>query len=329
MTDKAASQTADDAKAGPGQVSSQAQTNRATGELKIRSGRLKRERRIRIDSPGRRAWRQFRRHKLAMVGGFLLLTILILAVAAPLFTPYDPNRINLRQITRPPSTEHWLGTDRTGRDIWTRTIYAGRISLSVGLVAVSISTFIGTVLGAFSGYYRGQVDSIIMRFTDVIMTFPPLIILLSIVAIVGPGIFNLMVIIGLLSWPPAARIVRSVFFSLREYDFVMAARCLGVPPRRIIIRHILPGVFAPLIVYISLGVAAAILLEAGLSFLGLGVPPPTPSWGNMLNAARSLSVLELAPWMWIPPGVMTVLSVLAINFIGDGLRDALDPRAER
>lgn len=329
MTDKAASQTAEGANAGPGQASSQARTDHAAGELKAQSGRLKPERRIRVDSPGRRAWRQFRRHKLAMVGGLMLLIIVILAVGAPLFSRYDPNKVDLRQITRPPSTDHWLGTDRTGRDVWTRTIYAGRISLSVGIVSISLSTFIGTVLGAFSGYYRGQVDNIIMRFTDVIMTFPPLVILLSIVAIVGPGIFNLMVIIGLLSWPPAARIVRSVFFSLREYDFVMAAHCLGVPPGRIIIRHILPGVFAPLIVYISLGVAAAILLEAGLSFLSLGVPPPTPSWGNMLNAARSLSVLELAPWMWIPPGVMTVLSVLAINFIGDGLRDALDPRAER
>ena len=155
-----------------------------------------------------------------------------------------------------------------------------------------------------------------MRFTDVVMTFPALIIILTIVAIIGPSILNLMLIIGLLGWPPAARIVRAEILSLRERDFVLAAYCLGVRPGRIIRRHILPGVVAPLVVFISLGVAAAILLEAGLSFLGVGVPPPTASWGNMLNAARSLSVLENAPWMWIPPGVMTVLCVLAINFIG-------------
>ena len=282
-----------------------------------------------IESPGKRAWRQFRRHRLALAGSLMLLIIVTLAVAAPIFTPYEPNVVDLRNVNKPPSSENVLGTDRTGRDIWTRTIYAGRVSLSVGAVAVAISTVIGTLLGALSGYYSQGVDNLIMRFTDVVMTFPSLIIILTLVAIIGPSILNLMLIIGFLGWPPAARIVRAEFLSLRERDFVMAAHCLGVRPGRVIRRHILPGVFAPLVVFISLGVANAILLEAGLSFLGVGVPQPTPSWGNMLNAARSLSVLEQAPWMWVPPGVMTILCVLAINFIGDGFRDAFDPRSAR
>lgn len=282
---------------------------------------------IQSDSPIRRALRRFLRHRLAVAGSIVLLIVALTAIAAPIVGRYDPTELDLRAREQGPSTEHWLGTDRTGRDVWSRTIHAGRVSLSVGLVAVSISTILGTTLGVLSGYYGGLVDSIIMRFTDVVMTFPAILIILVLVAIVGPSLLNTMLIIGFLNWPRAARIVRSVVLSAREEQYVEAARCIGASNSRIILSHILPNAVAPLTVFVSFGVAAAILLEAGLSFLGLGVQPPTPSWGNMLNAARSVTVMESMPWLWLSPGFMIVICVLAINFVGDGLRDALDPRS--
>lgn len=282
---------------------------------------------LQSDSPLRRALRRFLRHRLALAGSIVLLIVALSAIAAPIVERYDPTELDLRAREQSPSAEHWLGTDRTGRDVWSRTIHAGRVSLSVGLVAVSISTIIGTSLGVLSGYYGGLVDSIIMRFTDVVMTFPAILIILVLVAIVGPSLLNTMLIIGFLNWPRAARIVRSVVLEAREEQYVEAARCIGASNSRIILSHILPNAVAPLTVFVSFGVAAAILLEAGLSFLGLGVQPPTPSWGNMLNAARSVTVMESMPWLWLSPGFMIVICVLAINFVGDGLRDAFDPRS--
>lgn len=283
------------------------------------------------DSPSRRAVRRFRRHKLAMVGTGIMLVLILGAIFAPVISRYDPNRVDLRASNEPPSTEHWFGTDRTGRDIWTRTIYAGRVSLSVGLVAVLLSTSIGVTLGAIAGFYGKAPDFTIMRLTDMVMSFPVIIIALTIVAILPPEWFKYSIVvvmfaIGLLTWPAVARLTRGQILSLREMDFVMAARCLGVTNRRIIFKHILPNAMAPLLVSMSFAMAAAILLEAGLSFYNLGVQRPTPSWGNMLEPARTLTVLEGSPWQWIPPGLLIVISVLAINFIGDGLRDALDPR---
>jgi peptide/nickel transport system permease protein len=283
------------------------------------------------DSPGRRAMRRFRRHKLAMVGTGVMLILILAAIFAPVVARYDPNRVELRDMDQPPSAEHWFGTDRTGRDIWARTIYAGRVSLSVGLVAVMLSTSIGVTLGAIAGFYGKAPDFAIMRVTDMVMSFPVIIIALTIVAILPQEWFKysivvVMVAIGLLTWPSVARLVRGQILSLREMDFITAARCLGVSNQRIIFRHILPNAMAPILVSMSFGVAAAILLEAGLSFYNLGVQRPTPSWGNMLEPARTLMVLEGSPWQWLPPGIMIVISVLAINFIGDGLRDALDPR---
>ncbi|MDQ6603737.1 MAG: ABC transporter permease, partial [Chloroflexota bacterium] len=201
----------------------------------------------------------------------------------------------------------------------------GRVSLSVGLVAVGIYTIIGLLLGALAGYYGGWVDSVIMRFADIVLSFPSLIIIITVVSILGPNIYNVMLVIGLLGWPPMARILRGLFLSLRERDFILASRTVGAPPARIIFKHLLPNALAPVIVAATFGIAQAILLEAGLSFLGLGVQPPTASWGNMLTDAQSLTVLESMPWLWIPPGIMIALAVLSINFIGDGLRDALDP----
>ncbi len=205
-------------------------------------------------------------------------------------------------------------------------IYGGRVSLSVGLVSVTIYTLIGIVLGSLSGYYGGLVDSTIQRLTDTVMCFPSLVIIIAAVAILGPSLYNVMIVIGLLTWPGICRLVRAQFLSLRQREFVEAARSVGGRDRELIFRHILPNALAPVIVAATFGVAAAILTEAGLSFLGLGVQPPTPSWGNLINTAQSVAVLQQMPWLWIPAGLLIALSVLSINFIGDGLRDALDPR---
>lgn len=280
----------------------------------------------RIPSPGYLAMKRFFRHRMAVLGLVILLIIVALAVLAPWVTPYPPNEVDLLARNEGPTADHWFGTDRTGRDIFTRTIYAGRVSLAVGVVAVAISIVVGATLGALAGYFGGLVDSVIMRFTDIIMTFPAIVAILTVSAIVGPGIGNIMLMIGLLNWPIPCRLVRSKLLTVREQEFVHAAKAMGAPPGRIILRHALPNAFDVLLVYSSLGIATAILLEAGLSFLGLGVQPPTSSWGNMLNVARNVSVLEDQPWLWMPAGGAIVLTVLAVNFVGDGLRDALDPR---
>lgn len=274
-----------------------------------------------------RVWRRFLRHRLAVVSAlFLMVMILLSFPLAPLVTPADPDRIDLKAIGKAPSLAHPLGTDLTGRDLWSRLVYGGRVSLSVGAVAVSIYVTLGVLLGSLAGYYGGRVDGWIMRFTEVVMAFPTLIILITIVAIVGPGLFNSMIAIGLIGWTGIARLVRGQILSLRAMDFVTAAQAVGSPQRRILVQHILPNVVAPIIVAATFGIAGAILTEAGLSFLGLGIKPPTPSWGNMINEAQQLTVIESKPWIWLGPGLMITLSVLAINFIGDGLRDALDPR---
>jgi peptide/nickel transport system permease protein len=271
-------------------------------------------------------WRRFRRHRLALVGLVILSVLAILSIAAPLFVPHTPYAIDLQAVEQGPSSAHWMGTDDAGRDVLSRLLHAGRISLTVGVVVVAIALFIGMSLGAAAGYFGGWVDSVLMRFVDVVLAFPPILIVITIVSILGPSLFNLIFVMGLLSWPPIARLLRAEFLSLRERDFTMAARAVGVPGARIVLRHLLPNAMAPIIVAATFGVATAILLEAGLSFLGLGVQRPTPSWGNMLAAAQSMTVLDRMPWLWVPPGMMIALAVLAINFLGDGLRDALDPR---
>lgn len=277
-------------------------------------------------SPSRRAWQRFRRHRLAMLGLGVFVLLVFMAVAAPLISPYDPYSLSAREIKKPPSARHWLGTDTAGRDEWARLVYASRVSLSVGIVAVSIYLVIATILGSLAGYYGGRVDDLIMRLTDIVLCFPELIIIITVVSVVGASIYNVMLVIGLLGWPGLARLVRAQFLSLRAQQFVEAAHCLGIPTRRVIFRHVLPNVVPYILVAATFGIAGAILTEAGLSFLGLGVQPPTPSWGNMLHGAQNLTILERYTWIWLPPGLMIAVSVLAINFIGDGLRDALDPR---
>lgn len=276
-------------------------------------------------TPGRRIWRRFTRHRLAMVSLGLLILMAAIVIFAPLVTSYNPIK-GSGAMEAAPTGEHLLGTDRLGRDIWTRLVYGGRVSLSVGVVAVSISTIVAIILGSLAGYYGRWVDMLIMRFTDVMMVFPGLILVMVVVSVVGPSIYNVMAVIGLLGWTGSTRLLRGQILSVREWDFVTAARCMGVPDQRIMFRHILPNALAPLLVAATFGVAGAILTEAGLSYLGLGVLPPAPSWGNMLNGAQSIRILESLWWVWLPPGMAIFVTVLAINFVGDGLRDALDPR---
>ena len=281
-----------------------------------------------MESSGNKVWKRFCRNKLAVFGLVVLTVFVFSALFAPYLTPYDPNRANLRERNQPPSKEHWFGTDDMGRDILARTLYGGRISLSVGLVSVGISLSIGMVLGALAGYSGGMVDTVIMRLADVFYSFPFLILAITISAIFGPSIYNTLIILGVLSWPGPARLLRAEFLKLKNTDYAAAATVIGASPSRVMFRHILPNAFSPLLVSATLGVASSILSEAGLSFLGLGVPPPAPSWGNMLNRARPLHILATMPWMWLAPGLAIFVVVLSINFVGDGLRDAFDPRQE-
>lgn len=275
----------------------------------------------------RRTVTRFARHPTAMAGVIVLLLICLAVVLAPLLARQNPNAVNLFAQNQRPGPGHWLGTDTEGRDIFARTLYGGRISLVVGVFAMLISLVIGTLFGGVSGFFRGASDWIIMRVTDVGMTFPPVVIILTLAAIVGPGVRNTILIIGLLYWPIPSRLVRSKILSVREYEYIEASRALGSSRWRTLFRHALPNAIDVIVVSGTLGVANAILLEAGMSFLGLGVQPPTPSWGNLLSAANQLNVLISFPWEWIPAGVAVVATVLSINLIGDGLRDALDPRA--
>jgi peptide/nickel transport system permease protein len=279
-----------------------------------------------LESPGRRALRRFMRHRLAMFGLTVLVIMMLVAVLADVISPYLPAEQDLSRFREGPSSVHLLGTDSYGRDVLSRLFHGARVSLSVGIIAVGIYESIAVILGSISGYYGGKTDWLIMRIVDVVMTFPWLIIIIFMVSILGPSIRNTMIAIGILGWTGPTRLVRGQILSLREMDYVTAARSLGASNRRIITRHVLPGVVAPLVVSATFGVAGAILTEAALSFLNMGVLPPAASWGNMMTAAQELVILERMPWLWVPPGVCIMISVLAINFVGDGLRDALDPR---
>jgi peptide/nickel transport system permease protein len=269
-------------------------------------------------------WRRFRRNRLAVAGAVVVAFLFIIAIAAPLISPYDPNEIDRAHILEPPGPEHPLGTDDLGRDVLSRMIYGSRISLSVGFVAVGIATIVGIFFGALSGYYGGWVDRIIMRFVDIMLSIPTFFLILAVIAFVGPSIWNIMVVIGLTSWMGVARLVRAEFLSLKEREFVLAERALGAGNMRIIFSHILPNSMAPVFVSAVLGVAAAILVESALSFLGIGVQPPTPSWGNILTLGKDN--IEIAWWLSVFPGLAILITVLAYNLVGEGLRDALDPR---
>jgi peptide/nickel transport system permease protein len=278
------------------------------------------------DSPTRRALKRLLRHRLAVVGLIVIAVLIVLCILGNDYKAYQPN-LKLGYTNRPPDSQFPLGTDALGRDILSRMLVGGRVSILVALVAVAIATTIGTAVGVISGYFGGRVDNLLMRLVDVVLSFPTILLLIVAAAIVGPGIATLVVIIGLVSWAPASRIVRGQILSLREATFVEAARVVGVTDWKMIRGHILPNVVAPLVVFATFSVATVIIFEASLSYLGIGVQQPDPSWGNMLNAARQIAVLEQFWWQWVPPAIMIVLMVLAVNFVGDGLRDALDQRA--
>lgn len=269
-------------------------------------------------------WKRFKRHKLAVMGLWFLAIVTMAAILAPIFAPFDPAEIT-GEFSAPPSLQHLLGTDQVGRDVLSRVIYAARVSLAVGIGAVAISAIIGTVLGLISGYFGGMIDGIVMRITDIFMSFPYILFILVVASIVGPGLTNIILILGVLGWPGIARLVRGNVLAIKQSDYVKASIALGYSTPRILFKHILPNTVAPILIYATSGVAGAILDEAALSFLGLGVQPPDASWGNMLSNAQSISILTDQPWLWIPPGIFILLTVLAINYIGDALRDALDP----
>ena len=272
--------------------------------------------------------RAFRRNRLAVAGLLAVGAFYLVALLTPLIAPFDPTAQGalVGGTNLPPSLEHPLGTDQYARDVLSRLLYGARISLSVGFVAVAISVTIGTLIGAVAGYVGGKTDALLMRFVDMVLSFPRLILLIAVIAVLErPSIFLIVAILGLTLWPSSARIVRGEVLALREREFVEAARALGYSGRRILLRHVLPNALAPVIVAATLGIGNTIVLEAGLSFLGIGVQPPTPSWGNMVADGRT-RLLD-AWWISTFPGFAIVLTVLAFNLVGDGLRDALDPRS--
>lgn len=274
--------------------------------------------------PWRSALLRFLRNKTALAGLFLLILFVGSAIVAPYLAPYDPLIPDLRNRLAPPSADHWLGTDYMGRDIFSRIIYGARVSLRVGLISVSIALVVGTILGAVAGYFGKGWDIVLMRFTDIMLAFPSTLLAIAIMAILGPKLINAMIAIGVVQIPQYARIVRSSVLSVKEFEYVDAARALGLRNAPIIFKHLLPNCLAPIIVQSTLGVATAIIETAGLSFLGLGAQPPTPEWGAMLSEARAY--LRIAPWTVAFPGIAIVISTMGLNLIGDGLRDALDPR---
>ncbi|WP_409305984.1 oligopeptide ABC transporter permease [Peribacillus sp. SCS-155] len=281
-------------------------------------------------SPFQIALGRFMRNKLAVAGVIVLLLIILAVTFAPLLTDHSPTKSNLLLVEQPPSEEHPLGNDSSGRDILSRLLYGGRVSLIVGFSAMIFTLFIGVTLGSIAGYYGGIVDAIIMRATDMMLLLPFLVIALTVVSImekVTIGIF--VAIIALTSWPNLTRIIRGTYLALREQEFVLGARAIGASDFRIIFKHFIPNAIGPIVVNASLMMATYIIVESALSFIGFGIPQPTPTWGNMISEAQSLRILRNSPAAWIPPGLAILLTVLSINFIGDGLRDALDPKSNR
>ncbi len=279
-------------------------------------------------SMSRMAMRRFIRHRLAVFGLGMIILLGLASAVGPLLTPFDPLFIDFKaKFATPLTGKHILGGDELGRDLLTRLLVGGRVSLTVGLAAMALSVTIGTIAGALAGYYGGWIDVLIMRFVDAILSFPTIFLLLALAAFIKPSLFTITVIIGATAWMEVSRIVRGQILSLREQEFVLAARAIGASNPHIIARQLLPNAVAPIVVAATLNIANAILLESYISFLGYGIQPPTASWGNMLNNAQSY--FNTAPWVAIFPGVMITLAVTSFNFVGDGLRDALDPRLGR
>jgi peptide/nickel transport system permease protein len=269
-------------------------------------------------------WKRFLKNKMAMTGSIFVTLLFIVSILAPWIAPYDPNQMNLQMVLMPPSGTHLFGTDQLGRDVLSRMIWGARISLKVGFVATGIAILIGTMLGAVSGYYGRWIDAIIMRIVDIMLCFPTFFLILAVIALLEPSIWNIMIVIGLTGWMGITRLVRADFTSLKERDFVLAARAIGAGDSRIIFIHILPNAMASVLVAATLGIAGAILTESALSFLGIGVQPPTPSWGNILTAGKDN--IDIAWWLSLYPGMAILVTVLGYNLLGEGIRDSLDPR---
>jgi len=268
-------------------------------------------------------WQRLRHNRMALAGGLIILFMFLMA-AVPSLISADPSAIDVSQALLPPGHKHLLGTDDLGRDVLVRMLYGARISLLVGFVEVGLSCLIGIALGSLAGYYGGWIDALIMRFVDIMLCFPTFFLILAVIAFLNPSIWNIMIVIGLTSWMGVARLIRAEFLSLRQRDFVLAAQALGASDARLIFRHILPNAMSPVLVSATLGVAGAILTESALSFLGIGVQPPTPSWGNMLITGKQ--TLGSAWWLSVFPGLAILITVLGYNLLGEGIRDALDPR---
>jgi len=269
-------------------------------------------------------WNRFMRNRMAVAGSVVVLLLFVVSLLAPWISPYDPSAIDLRDVLAGPSGAHFFGTDQLGRDVFSRMVWGSRISLKVGFVATGIAIVIGAILGALAGYYGRWVDAVIMRFVDIMLCFPSFFLILAVIAILEPSIWNIMIVIGLTSWMGITRLVRADFISLKERDFVQAAKVIGVSDLRIIFSHILPNAMASVLVAATLGVAGAILTESALSFLGIGVQPPTPSWGNILTAGKDN--IDIAWWLSLYPGLAILITVLGYNLLGEGIRDSLDPR---
>jgi peptide/nickel transport system permease protein len=268
--------------------------------------------------------KRFQKNKLAVAGGIIVMSLFFIAVLAPLLSPFSPNEIDRKEILEPPSLTHPFGTDDLGRDLLSRMIWGARISLAVGFVAVGIATLIGMISGALAGYYGGWTDRVIMRFIDIMLSIPTFFLILAVIAFVGPSIWNIMIVIGVTSWMGVARLVRAEFLSIKEREYVLAAKALGANDIRIIFGHIMINSLAPVLVSAVLGVASAVLVESALSFLGLGVQPPTPSWGNILTLGKDN--IEIAWWLSVYPGLAILVTVLGYNLLGEGIRDSIDPR---
>lgn len=281
-------------------------------------------------SPFQLALKRFLKNKLAIVGIVVLLFIMLAALFAPLLTDHDPTKGDLLIVEQAPSSEHILGTDASGRDNFSRLLYGARVSLMIGLSSMLFTLTIGLILGTLSGYYGGKIDNAIMRLADLFLALPFLVLALTIIALIEQvTIMILVCVIAITAWPNLTRIVRGTFLSLREQEFVLGARAIGASDPRIIFKHFIPNAIGPIIVNATLMMATMIILESGLSFIGMGIPQPTPTWGNMISEAQNIRILRYHPEAWIPPGIGILVTVLAINFIGDGLRDAFDPKSNR
>jgi len=274
--------------------------------------------------PWDEAWRRLRRNRMAMIGLGIVAGLILVGLLANVLAPYDPYSIDLQNRLQPPSRAHLFGTDDFGRDILSRTLYGARISLEVGILSRSVALSLGILLGVLAGYFGGKLDMTIMRLTDVMFAFPALLFLIGITAALGPGLTTLFLAIGLVGWAPMARLMRAQVLATKENDYITAARAIGLNTGRIVGRHLFPNCLAPVIISFSMGMAAAIMAEASLSFIGLGAQPPTPSWGSMISLGREY--LRTAPWVTVYPGIAIGLTVLGFNLLGDGLRDALDPK---